>query len=407
MSRTLRTAAALGTAALCVSLAACNSGRRQRRGRQRPGDQPRRPRPQARVERRRKTSAHPDGPADADRSVRARQEGRRHAGRDRQARDRDQGQVPAGPVRADRQAARLHRAGRAEHPQGPARAREGRRAAGARQRRRHQGVLRQEPRGVRQARAGPRAPHPGRRRGDREAGARASSRPAATGTRWRNSTRPIRLPRTRAASSATSAAARWCRSSRTPRSARRSAQIVGPGEVAVRLPHHPGRGQEARPRRRRSRARTIRSADAAHAAAAEPGRAPLFVQQLRSTAKIEVYDDRYKDAFPPAAVPRRRSRRGAAAARRPRAPHRPRPRAVAGSEPRSNTTRGGSRNDPASRTFRGHRDPHRRPGTGRSGPAHAGQPRVAARRRPRGDRARAARSWCAFSRATASRSSAR
>jgi foldase protein PrsA len=32
----------------------------------------------------------------------------------------------------------------------------------------------------------------------------------------------------------------------------------------------------------------------------EAQQVPIFLQQLRSTAKIDVYDDRYKDAFPPA-----------------------------------------------------------------------------------------------------------
>ena len=74
--------------------------------------------------------------------------------------------------------------------------------------------------------------------------------------------------------------------------------ITATGEVAVRLSHHPSRREETR----RSRRRWPSAHDQIVAQLKQQQQSqqiPVFLQRLKSKAKIDVYDDNLKDAFPP------------------------------------------------------------------------------------------------------------
>ena len=166
MSKLIRTAAAVATADRrrhVYRLLRQRRRRRRHRRRQRSADLARRFRQTPRVEPDREASPHPDGPASADRPVREGQQDR-HPAADIEKKEADiKAKYPPGQFEAILKQQGLTEADvqtilrqqliieKAVAPKVHV------------DRRRRQGVLRQEPRHARQARAGARAPHSRRR----------------------------------------------------------------------------------------------------------------------------------------------------------------------------------------------------------------------------------------------------
>jgi len=123
-----------------------------------------------------------------------------------------------------------------------------------------------------------------------------SSKPAATGPLWRNNSRPIRHPRQ----------GRRTRLLR-PRDdgeqfedaafGAKVGQIVGP--VKSPFGYHIIQVEEKKPPTKASYASVQAQIRTQLTQQQEAQQIPVFLQNLRQTARIDVYDDRYKDAFPP------------------------------------------------------------------------------------------------------------
>jgi len=271
--------------------------RRQRRRGKRPGPSPGRTSHQARFESAAKTNFESDVQSESDRPVRARQEDDVSQADIEKKGSRDQGQVPAGvsskisrtrvsPNRTSSRSCAQLILEKAVAPQIQ--------ISDAASK-----LTFDKTSGYSTAGAGEGAAHlvadlP------RERSAGPSSKPAAAGRARQTVLEPGQQGQ--AASSRLLRPRPDGPSSRTRPSAQDRSRSSGPVKSPFRLPHIQVEDKEPRSRRACEHARSDQAAITNSKRAA----VSVFLQQLRSVAKIDVLRRRYKDLFPPVAAPRER-----------------------------------------------------------------------------------------------------